>query len=112
MRNDVKQEFERLIKTQNDKKIELNKTYWVSEWSWNPIADGYITQPEVIRYKETIDGINVYTTGTNYRYYYAWDLYESKEDCKKMSDFKDRFAYGWCETEHYIPHDKIKNILK
>ena len=112
MWNDVKQEFERLIKTQNDKKIELNKTYWVSEWSWNPIADGYTTQPETIRYKESIDGINVYTTGTSYRYYYAWDLYESEEECKKMSDFKDRFTYGWCETEYYIPHDKIKNILK
>lgn len=90
----------------------LNKEYWVSEWSWNPICDGYSPHKEVIRYKQNIDGINIYTTGKNHRYYYPWDICEEKKDCEKITEFKNSFAYNWCDVENYIPHDKIKNILK
>ena len=112
MKKDVQEAFDILVEKYNKKDIELNKTYWVSEWTWNPMTDGYTCCEEVIRYKQNIDGINVYTTGTSYRYYYAWDIYETKEDARKMSSFKDGFGYDWCPVEFVISKEKIEKILK
>ncbi|WP_312286908.1 hypothetical protein [Terrisporobacter sp.] len=112
MKENVLSKFEELKTSHNDKIIELNKVYWVSEWSWNPICDGYAPCEETIRYVQNIDGINIYTTGTSYRYYYAWDICETKEECYKITDIKNDFAYDWCSVDHLIPEDRIINILK
>lgn len=96
-----------LLETYKDKEIELNKTYYVSEWSWNPMCDGYIVSQETIQYVEEINGIEVYTTGTNYRHYYKWDLFEDYNDAKKMSDYKDSFTYDWAKIDNCIEYNQL-----
>ena len=95
--------FNNLMVKYNYKEIELNKTYWVSEWSWTPIADGYFAYEQTIRSVENIDGVMVYRTEKNNRKYFAWDLYETEEEAKKMSEFKNSYGYTWAFYEsHYI----------
>lgn len=75
--------------------IELNKEYFVSEWSWQPISDGYGVYKQTIRAKAEVDGETTYITGTNYRKYQAWDIFETEEEAQKMSDLKNSFGYDW-----------------
>lgn len=93
---DIFEAVKELKKVHNNKKIELGKEYWVSEWSWSPIFDAYIPYQEKIRFVENIDGYNVYTTGKNYRYYFAWDIYNTKEEAEEMCKFKSKYSYDWC----------------
>ena len=79
----------------NEKEIKLGETYWVSEWSWTPLYDGYKEYEAVIRNVEVINGYNVYTTGKNYRHYFAWDICQTKEEAKEISKIKDSYAYDW-----------------
>ncbi|MCH1964371.1 hypothetical protein MCG45_16195 [Clostridium perfringens] len=100
---DIFETVKDLKKVHNNKKIELGKEYWVSEWSWSPICDGYIPHQEIIEFAEKIDGYNVYTTGTNYRYYFAWDIYNTKEEAEVMCKFKGKYGYDWCtKVEHSL----------
>lgn len=98
---DIFETVKDLKENHNNKNIELGKEYWVSGWSWNPICDGYIPCQEVIRFVENIDGYNIYTTGKNYRYYFAWDIYNIKEEAEDMCKFKGKYSYDWCtKVEH------------
>ena len=107
MRKDPKVEIPRLKNLHNNKKIELGKKYFVSEWSWNPVCDGYIVCPEIIRHVQEIDGYKVYTTGKNYRHYFSWDIYDTEEQALEMTRLKDSYGYDWCKIEKLIDESKL-----
>lgn len=111
---DIYEEMLELKKTHNGKKIKLNKEYYVSEWSWTPIADGYSVFPEIIRYAQEIDGYMIYTTGTSCRYYFAWDIHELKEDARRITDIKNSYCYDWCTKieRNLIDESLITKVLK
>lgn len=96
-----------LLDKYNDKEIELNKTYYVSEWSWNPMRDGYIVDQETIRYVEEIDGVKVYTTGLNHRHYYAWDLYDDFDKAVIMTKYKNSYGYDWSDIDNHIKFSQL-----
>jgi len=79
----------------SDSEIEINKSYYVSEWSWVPISDGNFPYQQKINYKTNINGIDIFATGTSCRTYFAWDLFDTEEDCRKMCKFKNSFGYDW-----------------
>lgn len=91
----IDEQIEELKKKYNDREISLGDSYWVSEWSWSPIYDGYKEYEETIRNVENIDGYKVYTTGKNYRHYFAWDIHKTKEEAAEISNVKHRYAYDW-----------------
>ena len=95
MNKHIDEQVEELKEIHNDKEIKLGETYWVSEWSWSPVSDGYSEYEETIRNVEVIDGYKVYTTGKNYRHYFAWDIHQSKEDAAEISKIKSKYAYDW-----------------
>lgn len=110
MKRNPMDEILKLKELHNDRYIELNKEYFVSEWSWTPIADGYSVFPETIRHVQEIDGYKVYTTGKNYRHYFAWDIHKTEEAARKMTNLKDSYGYDWCDVEnHLIDKSKIIN---
>ncbi len=112
MKKDPKKEILRLKDLHNNKKIELGKEYFVSEWSWNPICDGYTVCPEIIRYVQEIDGYKVYTTGKNHRHYFSWDIYDTEEQAREMSELKNSYGYDWCDIENkLIDKSKLYTLL-
>lgn len=105
-------EIPKLKQLYNGKNIELNKKYFVSEWSWNPICDGYNVYPETIRYMQEIDGFKVYTTGKNYRHYFSWDIHETEDTAREIANLKNSYGYDWCDMENnLIDKNKIINEL-
>lgn len=103
----------RFIDFTKDKNIMLDRTYWVSEWSWEPICDGIHCYEETIR-----DAINYYNQVTAYcttknnRTYFPWDIYESKEECELITDFKNSFGYAWeIATNKFMSDNHIGNKL-
>jgi hypothetical protein len=73
----------RFIDFTKDKVIELNKTYWVSEWSWQPISDGIFCYEETIRDAISYYGqVNAYCTTKNYRTYFAWIFMKVKKSVR------------------------------
>lgn len=81
--------------SKQNKKIELDKTYWVSEWSWYPIYDGIFSYEEHIRSSKSNDGVTAFYTNKNYRTYFYWDIYETKEECNEVCSLKNSFGYDW-----------------
>lgn len=75
--------------------IKTGKTYFVSEWTWNPLTDGNIACVEKIMYKKEINGICTLATGSSCRTYFPWDLFDSEEECREMCNFKNSFGYDW-----------------
>lgn len=78
-----------------NKEIELNKKYWVSEWSWMPIYDGIYPCEEIIREHAVIDGIDCYFTNKNNRVYFKEDIFENKEDAEEMCKWQNSFSYDY-----------------
>lgn len=78
-----------------DSDIDINKEYWVSEWSWQPICDGNFPCQQTIRRKINIAGLDIYATGTSCRTYFAWDLFDAEKECTEMCSFKNSFGYDW-----------------
>lgn len=69
---------------------------WCSEWSWEPICDGVMSyHHNSYPYIQIKNGIVFYATGTNYRVYAIWDLFETEEECNKMCDQKNNCSYDW-----------------
>ncbi|MED1665640.1 hypothetical protein [Brevibacillus laterosporus] len=86
------------MKTLSKEKVEikeLNKTYWVSEWSWTPISDGIYSCQEHLQQIKIFGELLTYYTGTNYRVYFPWDVYETKEECDEACRLKNSFGYDW-----------------
>lgn len=84
----------------------LNTPYWISEWSWTPLADGYfafegkMAQANKCVIKDAKNPIYFYRTHPqNHRIYFPWDLYPTKIEALEMSDFKDSFVYNWPNAE-------------
>lgn len=78
-----------------NKEIELGKTYYTCEWSWQPICDGIFVYEEIIRDYKIVEGIDVYFTNKNYRMYLKEDLYENKSDAQKMCNWQNSFGYDY-----------------
>lgn len=97
--NAAKLAIEKLIEYTKNKVIKLDKEYFVSEWSWTPIADGIYVYKEVIKDCKSFGDIKAYCTGTNYRTYLPWDIYESEDDCTLITKFKNSFGYTWDEEQ-------------
>lgn len=87
--------IETLVSIFQNQDIEINKKYWVSEWSWQTIYDGNFPCEEKLRHKMNIAGLGIYATGTSCRTYFAWDLFDTEKECKEMCSFKDSFGYDW-----------------
>lgn len=87
-----------------DYDVELNKKYWVSEWSYNPTCDGIYEYEEIIRRKDD----RFYYAYSNFRKYFIWDIWEDKEEAEYVSDFKNRFGYDWDMGEGIIKIIKSK----
>jgi len=79
----------------NDKRIEFHKAYWAAEWSRSPIADGIYPCRETITQHDLVNGVNVYRTDTNNRFYFPWELYEDEQACKNACDLFNDFGYGY-----------------
>lgn len=84
-----------LDNSQKDKVIELNKTYFVSEWSWSPMCDGRFVYEETIREHTIINGIDCYFTNTNNRIYFKEDIYETRKEAEKACEFQNSFTYEY-----------------
>lgn len=111
---DIYRTLKILKRLYNTKVIELDREYFVSEWSWNPIDDGIYTYKQVIRHSEQIDGYKIYTTGSNYRHYFAWDIHDTKSECDLICELKNQFGYDWDIKIHngIIDRSKINILLK
>lgn len=109
MKRNPMNEIPKLKELHNNREIELNKEYFVSEWSWSPLCDGYNVYPEILRYVQEIDGYKVYTTGKNYRHYFAWDIHETEDAAREITNLKDSYGYDWCDIENKLI-DKSKII--
>lgn len=94
-RESAKRAIELLAEKTKEMKFELGRTYFVPEWSWNPISDGIFVYDETIRDVNDLGITKAYCTCTNYRTYFAWDLFDNKSDCQAMCDFKNSFGYDW-----------------
>ncbi len=106
----ISQIQELIALSQKNKVIELEKTYYTVEWSWQPICDGRFVYEEIIREHKIVNNIDVYFTNKNYRRYLKEDLYENKEDALKMCAWQNSFGYDY-ETK--ISRDNlIKNSLE
>ena len=105
MREIVREKADKLKNKYNSKKIKLNKEYWLSEWSYDPLYEGYDVYKGVITKVEEINGYKVYSTDKNSRIYFAWDIHISKYEAEKISDLKNIYLYDWCE---YGEEDLIK----
>lgn len=69
---------------------------WCSEWSYAGICDGIFSyQHEKYPYIQIKDGIVFYATGTNYRVYAIWDLFDNEEDCDNLCKRKNSCGYEW-----------------
>ncbi|MFI2856907.1 hypothetical protein ACH6EH_07175 [Paenibacillus sp. JSM ZJ436] len=82
------------------KEVELDKSYWVSQWSWTPISDGIYSYEEHIRSSKNNNNVTALYTDKNYRTYFPWDVYESKEECDKVCELKNSFGYDWDMAVH------------
>lgn len=78
-----------------DKEIELNKKYWVTEWSWSPICDGRGVYEEIIRDHAVVNDIDCYFTNKNCRVYFKEDIYENKEDAERACKWQNSFGYKY-----------------
>ena len=107
IKTEIRNEIYELNKQYNDKKIKLFKEYWISEWSYDPLYEGYDVYKGVITKVEEINGYKVYSTDKNCRYYFAWDIHTSKFEAEKISDLKNIYLYDWCE---YGEEDLINEI--
>lgn len=69
---------------------------WCSEWSWSGLCDGILSSHhEKYPYIQIKDGIVFYATGTNYRVYAIWDLFDNEEDCDSLCSRKNSCGYEW-----------------
>lgn len=97
IREEIRREVEKLNQRHSRKEIELHKVYWLSEWSYDPLYEGYDVYIGVLRKVTEINGYNVYTTDRNCRYYFPWDIHISKYEAEKISGLKNTYLYDWCE---------------
>lgn len=85
----------------NEKPIELDKEYYVAEWSWTPVYDGFIIRTEKIRFKDVrendriheMNGLNIYLTGQNHRIYYAYQVHDNEKNAIEAMNFINSFGY-------------------
>lgn len=104
-RDSYKKNFNQIIKAyknminniHKDKVVELNKTYWVTEWSWNPMCDGRYVYEETIREYANINGIDCYFTNKNNRVYFKEDIFTDKEEAQNACDWQNSFGYTYEE---------------
>lgn len=99
---EMKDEINKLKRKHNDKEIKLNKEYWVSEWSYDPLYEGYDVYKATITKVEDVNGYKVYSTNKNKRYYFAWDIHNSRFEADKISDLKNSYLYDYCEYEEKL----------
>lgn len=88
-----KEEFLKMLYEHNNKKVELGKRYYVSQWSMHPISDGYAPYETCIRQVVDVDGINCYFSMINHTYYQAYQIHETQEEAQYVADFMNRFGY-------------------
>lgn len=102
----------RLVELTKNKIVEVNRKYFVSEWSWTPIADGIYVYEETISDCRDFGEVKAYCTGNNCRTYLPWDIYEAKEDCELITDFKNSFGYTWdMEQEMFLSNIGAHNTM-
>lgn len=100
-----KENFEKMVtayknmlsQIHKDKEIELNKTYWVTEWSWSPMCDGRYVYEETIREHAVINGVDCYFTNKNNRVYFKEYIYTDKEEAERVCDWQNSFGYDYDE---------------
>ncbi len=97
IKKEIEEKIYKLKKRYNNKHVKLNKEYWLSEWSYDPLYEGYDVYKGVIKEVKEINGYKVYFTDKNCRYYFAWDIHISKVEAEKISDLKNVYLYDWCE---------------
>lgn len=98
-----KRNFEEMVKVykimlntvQKDKEIELNKTYYVTEWSKNSLIDGRFVNEETIREHAIINGIDCYFTNSNNRVYFKENIYTNKEEAQEVCNWQNSFGYDY-----------------
>ncbi|MDI4643666.1 hypothetical protein [Cohnella hashimotonis] len=81
--------------SRHHKEIELDRTYWVSEWSWTPLTDGIFSYKQQISYSRISGSVIAFYSKENNRTYFPWDIYESKEECDEVCELKNDFGYAW-----------------
>lgn len=85
---------------------ELNKDYFVAEWSWIPMVDGVFSHVERLKYAQEFIVPDekykwmtrkyiVYQTGTNNRWYFHWEVFDTKEDSETGCAFQDMWVYDY-----------------
>ncbi|MFC3803860.1 hypothetical protein [Cohnella sp. GCM10012308] len=81
--------------SQHHKEIELDRTYWVSEWSRTPLTDGIFSYKQQISSSRVSGNVVAFYSKGNNRTYFPWDIYESKEECDEACALKNDFGYAW-----------------
>lgn len=100
----VNEVFNKLKEESKNKVIELGKEYYVSEWSWNTMCDGYIVDKQTIRHSfKDENGEILYITGGNHRAYNKHDLWDTKEEADIITKIKNSYSYDWKDNA-YLPN--------
>ena len=93
---------------------ELNKSYWVAEWSWRPICDGIYPYEELLRFSQQFElkifrydscwiyKCPVYQTMKNNRFYFPWEVCDSKEDAANICNIANQFGYGYDSARYEV----------
>jgi hypothetical protein len=102
MRYDAFEFLKELAKSTYDKR-ELNKSYWVAEWSWNPIVDGISPCKEILRFVQEFKfssgaflfsyTCQIYQTSENNRYYFPWEIYSTETDARIACNIMNSWGY-------------------
>ena len=97
IKNEIQNEINKLKAKYGNKKIKLNKEYWISGWSYDPLYEGYDVYKGIIVRAEKINGYDVYYTDRDCRYYFSWDIHTSRFNAEDISDLKNIYLYDWVE---------------
>ena len=106
MKERYAERFREILLLSNKRHIELNNTYCVAQWSRTPMSDGNFVYEQNITDAVCINGVYQYHSSSNYRVYYAYQIYETEEEAKDVACFMNELGY---ESEN-IRRDILKEL--